>query len=253
MLEIAKVGPGDYVIDLGSGDGRMVITAAKKHGARGFGVDLDRRLVALANRNAARAGVADRAVFYERDLHETDVSPAYGHDHLPAAGSEPDDPAAGCSPRSSPARASCRTTTAWASGRRTSRRSWRRPARRSASASAARSSTGWCRAAPPAAGAGSSRRTASPSSSSLRSSRISRCSKARSRRAARNGRIEKAKLTGERHRFLGRGGRGALRVLRPHHQSRDRGQGAHDRRGAERGSSRGPRRGPRSGSRATRP
>ena len=76
MLEIAKVGPGDYVIDLGSGDGRMVITAAKQRGARGFGVDLDRKLVALANRNAARAGVADRAVFYERDLHATDVSSA---------------------------------------------------------------------------------------------------------------------------------------------------------------------------------
>jgi hypothetical protein len=76
MLEIAKVGPGDYVIDLGSGDGRMVITAAKRLGARGFGVDLDRRLVALANRNAAKAGVADRAVFYERDLHATDVSSA---------------------------------------------------------------------------------------------------------------------------------------------------------------------------------
>jgi len=76
MLEIAKVGPGDYVIDLGSGDGRMVVTAAKKYGARGFGVDLDRKLVAIANRNAAKAGVADRAVFYERDLHATDVSPA---------------------------------------------------------------------------------------------------------------------------------------------------------------------------------
>ena len=76
MLEIAKVGPGDYVIDLGSGDGRMVITAAKQRGARGFGVDLDRKLVALANRNAAKAGVADRAVFYQRDLHATDVSPA---------------------------------------------------------------------------------------------------------------------------------------------------------------------------------
>jgi len=76
MLEIAKVGPGDYVVDLGSGDGRMVITAAKQRGARGFGVDLDRRLVALANRNAAKAGVADRAVFYQRDLHVTDVSRA---------------------------------------------------------------------------------------------------------------------------------------------------------------------------------
>lgn len=76
MLEIAGVGPADYVVDLGSGDGRMVITAAKQHGARGFGVDLDQRLVALANRNAAKAGVASRAVFYHRDLHATDVSRA---------------------------------------------------------------------------------------------------------------------------------------------------------------------------------
>src|SRR5471030_1248495 len=76
MLRVAKVGPGDYVIDLGSGDGRMVITAAQKYGARGFGVDLDRRLVQLANKRAASAGVADRAVFYERDLYETDLSAA---------------------------------------------------------------------------------------------------------------------------------------------------------------------------------
>jgi hypothetical protein len=76
MLEVAKVGSGDYVIDLGSGDGRMIITAAKKHGARGFGVDLDRRLVQLSNRLAARAGVADRAVFYERDIYETDLTAA---------------------------------------------------------------------------------------------------------------------------------------------------------------------------------
>jgi len=76
MLEIARVKSGDYVIDLGSGDGRMVITAAKRYGARGFGVDLDRRLVKLSNVNAARAGVARRAVFYHRDLHATDVSPA---------------------------------------------------------------------------------------------------------------------------------------------------------------------------------
>ena len=76
MLEIAKVGPKDYVIDLGSGDGRMVITAAKRYGARGFGVDLDRRLVQLANRRATQAGVAERAVFYERDLYKTDISRA---------------------------------------------------------------------------------------------------------------------------------------------------------------------------------
>src|SRR5262245_38088169 len=76
MLEMAKVHSDDYVIDLGSGDGRMVITAATRYGARGFGVDLDRRLVELANRNAAKAGVGKRAVFYERDLFHTDVSPA---------------------------------------------------------------------------------------------------------------------------------------------------------------------------------
>lgn len=76
MLETAKVSKNDYVIDLGSGDGRMVITAAKKIGARGFGVDLDKRLVTLANNNARKAGVADRAKFYARDLFETDLSPA---------------------------------------------------------------------------------------------------------------------------------------------------------------------------------
>ncbi|MDH5534137.1 MAG: class I SAM-dependent methyltransferase [Betaproteobacteria bacterium] len=76
MLEVAGVGPKDYVIDLGSGDGRMVITAAKKFGARGFGVDLDRSLVRRSNNLAARAGVAERAVFYERDLYQTDLSRA---------------------------------------------------------------------------------------------------------------------------------------------------------------------------------
>ncbi len=76
MLQMAKVTSRDYVIDLGSGDGRMVITAAKKYGARGFGVDLDRRLVEQANRTAAKAGLADRAAFYERDLYETDLSAA---------------------------------------------------------------------------------------------------------------------------------------------------------------------------------
>jgi hypothetical protein len=54
----------------------MIITAAKKHGARGFGVDLDRRLVTLSNQLAKKAGVADRAVFHERDIYQTDLSPA---------------------------------------------------------------------------------------------------------------------------------------------------------------------------------
>jgi len=73
MLETAKVGPKDFVIDLGSGDGRMVITAAKQYGARGFGVDHDARLVQIANANAAKNGVGDRAAFYARDLYKTDV------------------------------------------------------------------------------------------------------------------------------------------------------------------------------------
>ena len=76
MLEIAKVGPGDYVIDLGSGDGRIIITAATKFGARGFGVDIDPKLVAQAKANARAAGVSDRAEFFERDLFATDLSPA---------------------------------------------------------------------------------------------------------------------------------------------------------------------------------
>ena len=76
MLEMAKVTSKDYLIDLCSGDGRLIITAAKKYGARGFGVDLNKSLVTLANRNAAKAGVANKAVFYERDLHETDITKA---------------------------------------------------------------------------------------------------------------------------------------------------------------------------------
>jgi ubiquinone/menaquinone biosynthesis C-methylase UbiE len=76
MLSLASVGPRDFVIDLGSGDGRLVITAASKHGARGLGVDIDAKLVDLANRFAARDGVADRVQFREQDLFETDVSAA---------------------------------------------------------------------------------------------------------------------------------------------------------------------------------
>lgn len=76
MLKTANVTSKDYVIDLGSGDGRLVITAAREKGARGFGVDLDKRLVQLANANAKQAGVAEQAKFYARDLFETDLSPA---------------------------------------------------------------------------------------------------------------------------------------------------------------------------------
>jgi len=76
MLRMVKVGPQDFVIDLGSGDGRVVITAAKNFGARGFGVDLDTVLLKLSNENAQREGVADRARFIEQNLFETDLSQA---------------------------------------------------------------------------------------------------------------------------------------------------------------------------------
>jgi len=74
MLETAKVGPKDYLIDLGSGDGRIVITAAKKHGARGFGVDLNPERIRESNENARLAGVTDKVAFHQRDLFETDLS-----------------------------------------------------------------------------------------------------------------------------------------------------------------------------------
>ncbi|HKA39507.1 MAG TPA: class I SAM-dependent methyltransferase [Burkholderiales bacterium] len=76
MLEIAKVGPYDYLIDLGSGDGRIVVTAAKKFGARGFGVDLNPVRIQEANDNARKAGVTDKIAFYQRDLFETDLDSA---------------------------------------------------------------------------------------------------------------------------------------------------------------------------------
>lgn len=76
MLELAKVGPEDFVIDLGSGDGRMVRTAAKVYGARGFGVDIDPALVARSNHEARREGLAGRVVFHQRDVFETDVRQA---------------------------------------------------------------------------------------------------------------------------------------------------------------------------------
>jgi SAM-dependent methyltransferase len=76
MLSIARVGPRDVVLDLGSGDGRIVITAAKRFGARGLGVELSPQLVDKSRDNARRAGVADRAEFRVQDLFETDLSQA---------------------------------------------------------------------------------------------------------------------------------------------------------------------------------
>ena len=76
MLEAAKVGPGDVVYDLGCGDGRIVVTAAQRYGARGVGVDLDPERIREARENAARAGVTDRVTFIQQDLFATDVTPA---------------------------------------------------------------------------------------------------------------------------------------------------------------------------------
>ena len=76
MLELAAVKPGDKVIDLGSGDGRLVITAAQRYGAQGFGVELDPRLVQRSNDAARRAGLADRVKFLQQDLFKTDFGAA---------------------------------------------------------------------------------------------------------------------------------------------------------------------------------
>jgi methylase of polypeptide subunit release factors len=76
MLKMAKVTASDFVIDLGSGDGRILITAAKKFGARGLGVDLDTVLLKKAREGAQREGVADRVQFVEQNLFETDLSRA---------------------------------------------------------------------------------------------------------------------------------------------------------------------------------
>jgi SAM-dependent methyltransferase len=75
MLEIAKVTPADYVIDLGSGDGRNIIAAAKL-GARGHGVEYNPDMVALSQKLAREAGVADKAQFVQGDMYEADISKA---------------------------------------------------------------------------------------------------------------------------------------------------------------------------------
>lgn len=75
MLDIAKVTPQDYLIDLGSGDGRTVITAAKR-GLKAHGIEYNPDMVALALENAKKAGVADRATFEKADLFESDFSKA---------------------------------------------------------------------------------------------------------------------------------------------------------------------------------
>jgi SAM-dependent methyltransferase len=76
MLELAKVGPADVVYDLGCGDGRIVITAARKYGARGVGVDIDPARIAESRANARNAGVESLVTFLLQDAMTVDVSPA---------------------------------------------------------------------------------------------------------------------------------------------------------------------------------
>jgi len=75
MLDLAKVTPADVLMDLGSGDGRTVITAAKR-GLRASGIEYNPDMVELSKRNAAKEGVTDRATFMKADLFETDLSQA---------------------------------------------------------------------------------------------------------------------------------------------------------------------------------
>ena len=76
MLNLAKVTPGDVVYDLGCGDGRIVITAAKRYGATGVGVDIDPKRIKEANYNARKAGVTNKVKFVKGDIFKTDFSNA---------------------------------------------------------------------------------------------------------------------------------------------------------------------------------
>jgi precorrin-6B methylase 2 len=76
MLDVAKVTKDDVVYDLGCGDGRIVITAAKEYGARGVGIDIDPQRISEARENAKVAGVTDRVQFIQGDLFEQDLRPA---------------------------------------------------------------------------------------------------------------------------------------------------------------------------------
>lgn len=76
MLTVAEVKPDDYVVDLGSGDGKIAISAAKDFGARAHGIEFNPEMVALARRNAQRAGVASKVTFQQGDIFETDFTDA---------------------------------------------------------------------------------------------------------------------------------------------------------------------------------
>ena len=76
MLDLARVGRGDVLYDLGSGDGRIPIAAAKRYGIRAVGIELDARLVEVARANAERAGVAQRVEFRHADALKADIAEA---------------------------------------------------------------------------------------------------------------------------------------------------------------------------------
>ena len=76
MLELAEVKPTDVVYDLGSGEGEIVIEAARRYGVRAVGIEIDPERIANAHKKAAAAGVTDRVTFLERDLFEADISEA---------------------------------------------------------------------------------------------------------------------------------------------------------------------------------
>src|SRR5258708_36363464 len=76
MLDIAQVEPGEVVIELGSGGGRIMITAGQRHGGQGVGVEIDPRLVLRSNEEARRLGIADRVKFLRQDLFNTDFHEA---------------------------------------------------------------------------------------------------------------------------------------------------------------------------------
>jgi hypothetical protein len=76
MLKMGRVGPNDFLVDLGSGDGVIVLTAAQRHKTRGIGVDIDPQLVQLSNSEAKKRGIADRAAFHVQDVFKTDLGKA---------------------------------------------------------------------------------------------------------------------------------------------------------------------------------
>ena len=76
MLEVAGVGPGDFVVDLGSGDGRIVLTAAQRYKARGLGVDIDPELVEMSNAEARKRGLSERVAFREQDVLKARIDQA---------------------------------------------------------------------------------------------------------------------------------------------------------------------------------